>query len=103
MTAMNKPNQIDDEIRKMRQKISELEEKKNMIQMLTPEQRVADYIHESMCHMNHIDCCSWHYEFKNGIAQWEEHAHKIYLDKAIALLSVEGMTEEKAIAVLDAL
>ena len=103
MNAMNNINQIDDEIRKMHKKINELEEKKNMIQMLTPEQRVADYIHESRCHMNHTDCCPWHYEFEDGIAQWEDSAHKHYLDKAIALLSIEGMTEEKAIEVLDVL
>lgn len=48
------------------------------------EQRLLDLataLHDLLCHWNHTDGCSWHYE--NGLDKWDTgYAHKQYLKQA---------------------
>lgn len=53
------------------------------------ECQLATALHEIFCQHNHIDACSWHYEFDNKTRSplWDRHAHGHYLKKAHALMA----------------
>ena len=66
------------------------EEEEKRLAALDPDIRVAERLHERLCHSNHTDACSWGYE------SWDKpgHARIRYLKKAKALLKV---TNEKTL------
>lgn len=49
---------------------------------LTPEQKLAIVMHNTMCPHNHADGCGWYYEVKNGIHDWRQPTHGLWLDRA---------------------
>lgn len=56
-----------------------------------PEHALAEALHDTLCHWNHTDGCSWGYEGSRDTADWNAHAHRTYLDKARkALVAAEG-------------
>ena len=65
--------------------IEELEKKKVKISKLTPEMRVADFLHDEFCTHNHIDGCGYHYgDWKDSVAnmrgsriEWYERAERL--------------------------
>lgn len=69
----------------------------------TPIQELAIRIHEKTCYANHIDDCSWGYEVRKGVHDWDASTHKRYLKKANKLLEFCRHDIKKANHVLDAL
>lgn len=59
------------------------------------DQRLAVEIHESMCHQNHTDGCSWGYE-----KDWSGYTHKRYLAKAKNVLIKTGLDFDTIAAVI---
>lgn len=47
---------------------------------MTPEQRIAEFLHERFCGMSHDDQCDWFYGVDN-------HSHQRYLQKARRLMT----------------
>lgn len=48
----------------------------------TPTHHLAIALHQRLCRWNHTDGCGWHYEIKNGIHNWNDHAHVQWLRNA---------------------
>jgi len=51
---------------------------------LPVEKRLAEKLHDLLCHWNHTDGCSWGYEDWNNVG----HARRAYLKKARLALAV---------------
>lgn len=95
---------IDKELDSLRQSINELESRKEAVTSMSAEHRVACIIHESTCHLDHIEYCGWYYEIDNGIHDWSNgYAHKKYLEKAVKLLEIDGVNEKNIVDILEAL
>ena len=43
--------------------------------------KLAIKAHDGLCGWNHIDMCSWEYEFKGNSHDWSRGAHKQWLEK----------------------
>ena len=68
---------------------------------LTPEQRLAEKLHASLCCENHTDGCGWHYE------KWSNpsYSRTRWTNKAIQVLSVceeLGINEDSAMKIISA-
>lgn len=64
---------------------------------LTPAQRMANFLHKELCHMNHEDMCGWEYN------SWErpDSSRLRYLEKAEVLLTIaDAETVKKIIRVI---
>jgi Tat protein secretion system quality control protein TatD with DNase activity len=59
-----------------------------IVNLLSEEKRLAIFIHSRTCHNNHTDSCSWGYEIKNGLHNWQGYAHKTALNKAEKALTI---------------
>lgn len=53
-----------------------------------PVYELAISMHDKLCHWNHTDGCGWHYQIKNGIHDWNEHDHRIWLNKAVLVMNM---------------
>ncbi len=62
-----------------------LERTESAERALDSEQKLAVELHEALCTWNHTDGCGWHYEVKDGIADWSRYDHANYLKRAKAL------------------
>lgn len=60
----------------------------NNFDNLTPEQRLAEMIHEWHCHANHTEECCWFYDDWPQRRDGEFTARDVYLRKAKAMLGV---------------
>lgn len=59
------------------------------ISLLPKNKRLAIKLHESLCHHDHTEWCSWFYEIKEGLEDdWSGYAHRDYLDRADRVLKV---------------
>lgn len=56
----------------------------------TPEIRLADFLHESSCHWNHVDGCGWFYE-KNEDYTKSGTARNRFYQKAVKLLEQDSI------------
>lgn len=94
---------IDQEIKETEAKLEELRGKRNKLSMMSPEQRVAIFLHDHTCHADHNDGhCGWGYEVTaKGGHSWDGSAHKRYFEKAEKLVELIG--EETAIQVVNIL
>ena len=80
---------IDELKTKIKQHEDELKKLKETLDTLTTEDpacTLARELHNKFCMWNHTDGCSWHYEIKNGIDQWNELAHEQWIRKANGIL-----------------
>lgn len=75
-------NQLEKDIATMQKKVAELKSAPQQ----TVTQKLAVYLHDKLCTWNHTDGCSWYYAIDKGRHNWNDHAHKHYLDKAYKLL-----------------
>lgn len=92
---------IDDEIKETENKLETLKLRKARLATQTPEQRVASAFHSLFCHYNHTDGCSWLYEQKNHIDDWNADTHISWLEKAEKF--VDEMGANAAIEAVEAL
>lgn len=63
--------------------------RKEYIETLPENKRLAIFIHDTTCRIDHNDQCGWYYEFFEGspVDNWEQDAHAEYLRKADVMLS----------------
>tara|TARA_B100002019_G_C20845475_1_gene392017 strand:+ start:113 stop:412 length:300 start_codon:yes stop_codon:yes gene_type:complete len=72
-------------------------ERKNLLKSyenLTPEQRFATVLHDTLCNQNHTDGCGWDWESWNTVES--THAKKRYLSMAQELIT-RGYDEDTAL------
>lgn len=74
-------------IKELEQQITNLKAEDEYLQSLTPVEKVAIALHSAFCIGNHTDGCSWFYEMKNGIDDWNGNTHDRYLTKATLVLA----------------
>jgi hypothetical protein len=80
---------------------SQIDAEKKRLSSMTPEQKLAEALHDAVCTWNHTDGCGWYYEtwkMERGVNS--EHAR--YLKKVRDLddaLRGYGLTVEQAIEV----
>lgn len=88
---------LDKQIAETEKELGRLRARKQALDDLTPDKRLAELLHRTMCHYNHTDGCGWHYE------NWTDprHARKQYLAMAQRLLKV--VDEDTATKVVHAL
>ena len=67
------------------------------INLLSEDKKLAIELHKNLCHSNHIDCCSWHYEINGLEHDWNGYEHKKWLDKAKEILKVSDFNTACAI------
>jgi hypothetical protein len=92
--------EIEDEIKKRKQEVADLEAKLELAKLDTPEEQLAKSLHGMLCTWNHTDGCGWFYEFKDKKDDWSGHAHGEYMKKARNLMHIcnkEGITADKAL------
>ena len=61
---------------------NELQQVEQAEAKLTPEELLAIDLNGSLCNWNHTDGCSWLYEVKNNVHEWNGYAHAKYLEAA---------------------
>jgi hypothetical protein len=82
---MSTLSNIEKEIADKKAELEALENKAKYFaeqQKYFPERVLAEELHGMLCHWNHTDGCSWHYEIENGVHNWTGNAHSNYLSKA---------------------
>lgn len=77
-------------------------EQKNNHKKLSESQELAILLHEKLCRSNHIDGCSWYYEFNGNEHKWEGYEHKRWLEKADELLA-HGINKDTMLLVFHCL
>jgi len=75
---------IKDRLAEIENEKRELEAKLRIEENLTPEKKLAVYLHEKFCAANHTDGCGWFYEKGNDI--WNGHMHSYWLKEAKILI-----------------
>ena len=83
--------EIDEEIKELKSKIDELkrekekiEEKIRMSKLDFLTIKIAEILHEKLCHLNHTDMCSWYYgEWSDEVMNY---AKEEYYKKAKELI-----------------
>lgn len=73
-------------IKKLREEADRLEAADNAFNSLSAEYKLAIALHDNLCHWNHADGCSWHYEITGGIHDFCGTAHSDYLQKATTIV-----------------
>ena len=71
---------LEKEILGLEQKLSAAKQKRQELDALDPAKRMAIFLHEKFCRINHTDGCSWFYE--SGDTAWSGHAHSSWLKHA---------------------
>jgi hypothetical protein len=71
----------------LQKQVTALEKEREVYNALTFEQHLAIHMHDTFCHWNHNDGCSWGYEH-DEIGMWNKSEHQRWLAKA-ALLNSE--------------
>lgn len=75
-------------IAEIEREVEKLEiERKSLLKLyenLTPEQRFATVLHDSLCTLNHTDACSWQYETWDNVEK--SHSKKRYVRMANDLM-----------------
>lgn len=74
----------DKEIEELETKLKILREEKKNFDLLRPNLKLAEIIHNSLCKSNHTDGCSWYYEKWDGFGK--NPTRMLYLDRANKIL-----------------
>ena len=69
-------------IQKLKDEIAALEKADAEMAALGPDHRIAIKLHDMLCTQN-PDGCSWYYEIKKNVHDWNTFEHGRYLKKAI--------------------
>lgn len=72
-----------------------IQAEKDRLAGLTAEQRLAEQLHNQLCHRAHEDMCGWYYE-----KDWSGWTHARYLTAAQSMLAITD--EGRVLAVLQA-
>ncbi|MFW6310665.1 MAG: hypothetical protein ACOC1K_00355 [Nanoarchaeota archaeon] len=62
--------------------------------------KLAILLHQSKCHLNHMDGCGWFYEIKEGKHDWDRFSHQNYLhwaNEKIKSAEKDGLTADDLI------
>lgn len=81
---------LETEIALRKAKISTLNEKEAEYGSLYS---LAVLLHKKLCHANHTDGCSWEYEFRDEMPDWNASIHSEYLHKARLMLGFLNKNE----------
>lgn len=76
---------LQEQIKQKEAELAELKLRIEQEQKLSDDEKLAIQLHDILCTWNHTDGCSWHYELNNNVHDWNGHAHKEYLRKAVKL------------------
>jgi hypothetical protein len=72
--------------RRIEERLDWINKAQNYINSLPFEQRLAELIHDKLCHCNHTDGCEWHYQNWDSI---DRNSTKYeYLKKAQAMIAI---------------
>ncbi len=93
-------NEIDRRMAELQNEIDKLKREQEMLQSLSPAQRVAETLHKKLCYHDHTDQCGWYY------SKWGEYlnANNVrarYLTKAENILRIVG--EDTALKIIEVL
>lgn len=77
---------MDKSIEKLEADLQKLRDEREAMVKMPANQRLAIELHGSTCTWNHTDGCSWFYEFKDGIHDWNGNEHRRRLDAANRIL-----------------
>ena len=72
-------NRLEAELRERRELVRRARQE---MDTLTPTHHLAILLHDRLCKWNHTDGCGWHYFVRDGVHDWNEHAHQEYLRRA---------------------
>ncbi len=103
MKVANELREVNQQIADAQQQLNELKARKTELEGMEPAHYLANVLHSRMCHFNHTDQCSWHYEMKNGRHEWDKYAHAEYLKKAQHIISFCDrcdISENEALAII---
>jgi hypothetical protein len=70
--------------------IKELQQKQSEFDALPEDKRLAELIHDKVCHWNHTDGCDWDYETWGGV---NSTTRERYLEKARNILASVNYAE----------
>jgi hypothetical protein len=91
-----KHKEIEGKIRELENEIEKLKTEKKRKDELPVEQRVAEFLHDNLCHFDHTEGCSWFYRKWSDIDKLDVFDPRVeYLRKATSLLKV--FSEEQII------
>ncbi len=62
--------------------LADLDEAEQVLASMTPEQKMAQSLHEVWCRHNHTDGCGWMYEMNKHGDDWNGSAHRSWLSKS---------------------
>lgn len=86
MEYLNK-DQIDAARAQLEQRMSELDDAEQMLASMTPDQILAQTLHDSWCRHNHTDGCGWMYEMSKTGDDWHGSAHASWRTKAAKIIA----------------
>ena len=66
-------------------KILKIDEELESLKAFEPPERIAIVLHDLICRHNHTDGCSWFYELKDKVHDWEKAEHKDWLKRVSGL------------------
>lgn len=78
--------EIDTKLADLTSQIEELKEQKRHFLSMSDVEKLAVELHSLLCTWNHEDGCSWYYEIRHGMHQWDDCSHHSYMKKAQALM-----------------
>lgn len=89
MTTMTQ-SQIDAKRAALNHQLAELDEAEAELNGLSPEQRNAITLHDSVCRLDHSDQCGWMYEARQEVDDevWNCPAHEDWLRRAEAVAKI---------------
>ena len=72
----------------LQKELKRRDEERKKLAALPTDRRLAAFLHNSLCTLNHTDGCEWFYESSDGRDNWERAAHQRWLRRAKAALKV---------------
>lgn len=92
--------QIDTEREALERKLAELDDAEQTLASMTPDQILAQTLHESWCRFNHTDGCGWMYEMDKSGDNWGGSAHTQWLNKARKIIAkFPGLTTQEVLEI----
>ena len=85
---MKSRDDIEDEIEGHEAEIVKLKAQLVELDTMNPDQRLAERLHDTLCHWNHTDGCGWFYETDQpNLSKWTMRNHSEYLGHARKLMN----------------
>lgn len=77
------PGKLAEEILDLETKLAQKKAEQEKFNAQVPEERVAEAMHATYCHLEHEETCDWYYE-----KTWAEWTHERYLERAKEILAL---------------